>query len=100
MNDRANSVYGFLRYGHAPHERMLVACNFTPVPRHGYRMGVPEGGVWRECLNTDSSFYGGSGVGNLGAVEAEPVPAHGWPRSLNLTLPPLAVLWFEPGAPA
>jgi 1,4-alpha-glucan branching enzyme len=59
-------------------------------------MGVPQGGVWRECLNTDSTHYAGSGVGNLGAVRAEPVPAHGLPMSLCLTLPPLGVLWFEP----
>ena len=75
---------------------MLVVCNFTPVPRHGYRMGVPQGGVWRECLNTDSRHYGGSGMGNLGAVQAEAVPAHGLPMSLGLTLPPLSVLWLEP----
>jgi 1,4-alpha-glucan branching enzyme len=79
---------------------MLVACNFTPVPRHGYRMGVPQGGVWLECLNTDSDHYGGSGVGNLGAVQSEAVPAHGMPMSLSLTLPPLGVVWFEPGPAA
>jgi 1,4-alpha-glucan branching enzyme len=57
---------------------------------------VPRGGVWRECLNTDSDHYAGSGVGNFGAVQAEPVPCHGLPMSLNLTLPPLGVLWLEP----
>jgi len=96
VNDSAHSVFGFLRNGHAPGRHMLVACNFTPVPRHGYRMGVPAGGVWRECLNTDSSHYAGSGMGNLGAVRAQAEPVHGMPMSLNLTLPPLAVLWFEP----
>jgi 1,4-alpha-glucan branching enzyme len=96
VNDRAHSVFGFLRHGHAPGERMLVVCNFTPVPRDGYRMGVPQGGAWRECLNTDSAFYGGSGMGNLGAVQAQPVPAHGWPMSVSLTLPPLGVLWLAP----
>jgi 1,4-alpha-glucan branching enzyme len=59
-------------------------------------MGVPQGGVWRECLNTDSDHYAGSGVGNLGAVQAEAVPAQGLSMSLNLTLPPLGVVWFEP----
>jgi 1,4-alpha-glucan branching enzyme len=95
-NDSAHSVFGFLRHGPAPGQQMLVVGNFTPVPRYGYRMGVPQGGVWRECLNTDSTHYAGSGVGNLGAVRAEPVPAHGLPMSLCLTLPPLGVLWFEP----
>jgi 1,4-alpha-glucan branching enzyme len=63
-------------------------------------MGVPQGGVWLECLNTDSDHYGGSGVGNLGAVQSEAVPAHGMPMSLSLTLPPLGVVWFEPGSAA
>jgi 1,4-alpha-glucan branching enzyme len=100
VNDSANSVYGFVRHGHEPGQQMLVVCNFTPVPRHGYRMGVPHGGVWRECLNTDSAYYAGSSVGNLGAVEAEAVPAHGLPYSIGLSLPPLGVLWLEPEAAA
>jgi 1,4-alpha-glucan branching enzyme len=85
-----------VRNGHGPGEHMLVACNFTPVPRYGYRMGVPQGGQWIECLNTDSAYYAGSGKGNLGAVRAEPTPLHGMPMSVSLTLPPLSVLWFEP----
>jgi 1,4-alpha-glucan branching enzyme len=93
-------VFGFIRHGDAPGQQMLVVCNFTPVPRHGYRMGVPQGGTWRECVNTDSVHYAGSGVGNLGAVHAEAVPAHGLEMSLSLTLPPLSVLWLEPGSPA
>ena len=96
VDDRANSVFGFMRYGHAPQAQMLVACNFTPVPRLGYRLGVPQGGIWRECLNTDSAHYAGSGVGNLGSVTAEAVPAHGHAHSVYLNLPPLAVLWLEP----
>jgi 1,4-alpha-glucan branching enzyme len=96
VNDRAHSVFGFLRHGHAPGERVLVVCNLTPVPRYGYRMGVPQAGAWRECLNTDSAFYAGSGVGNLGAVQAEPLPAHGMAMSVSLTLPPLGVLWLAP----
>ncbi len=100
VNDSANSVFGFIRHGPAPGQQVLVVCNFTPVPRHGYRMGVPQGGVWRECLNTDSVHYAGSGVGNLGAVQAEAVPAHGLSMSLALTLPPLSVLWLEPGSAA
>jgi 1,4-alpha-glucan branching enzyme len=100
VDDSANSVFGFIRHGHGPGQQVLVACNFTPVPRHGYRMGVPQGGEWRECLNTDSAHYAGSGMGNLGAVRTEPVPAHGLPLSLVLTLPPLSVLWLEPGSDA
>jgi 1,4-alpha-glucan branching enzyme len=99
-NDRANSVFGFIRHGHAPGEQVLVVCNFTPVPRHGYRMGVPQGGVWRECLNTDSAHYAGTGMGNFGAVRADALPAQGLPMSLGLTLPPLSVLWFEPESAA
>ena len=71
---------------------MLVACNFTPVPRYGYRLGVPRTGTWREVLNTDASAYGGSDVGNGGGGEAEDVPSHGLPASLPLTLPPLATV--------
>ena len=96
VNDRANSVFGFMRYGHAPQAQMLVACNFTPVPRSGYRLGVPQGGVWHECLNTDSTHYAGSGMGNFGSVMAEAIPAHGHAHSVCLNLPPLAVLWLEP----
>ena len=74
---------------------MLVACNFTPVPRHAYRVGVPHGGEWREILNGDGDCYGGSGQGNLGAVRAEAVPWHGRARSVRLTLPPLALVAFR-----
>jgi 1,4-alpha-glucan branching enzyme len=98
VSDSAHSVYGFLRQGHEPGQQMLVVCNLTPVPRHGYRMGVPRGGKWTECLNTDSAYYAGSGVGNLGGVQAEAVPAHGLPHSVSLTLPPLGVVWLEPEA--
>jgi 1,4-alpha-glucan branching enzyme len=96
VNDSAHSVYGFVRHGHAPGQQMLVVCNFTPVPRHAWRMGVPQGGLWRECLNTDSVHYAGSGMGNLGAVQAQAVPSHGLAQSLSLTLPPLSVIWLEP----
>jgi 1,4-alpha-glucan branching enzyme len=76
---------------------VLVACNFTPVPRHGYRVGVPHAGAWREILNSDSAHYGGSNMGNgLGPIAAEPVPAHGRPHSIPVTLPPLATVFFEP----
>ena len=97
VNDRAHSVFAFMRYGHTPQAQMLVACNFTPVPRPAYRIGVPQGGVWCECLNTDSTHYAGSGMGNFGSVMAQAIPAHGHAYSVCLNLPPLAVLWLEPG---
>lgn len=100
VNDRANSVFGFMRYGHTLQAQMLVACNFTPVPRLGYRLGVPQGGVWCECLNTDSTHYAGSGVGNFGSVMAEAIPSQGHAHSVFLNLPPLAVLWLEPESAA
>ena len=94
-NDGAASVLTFLRKGKADHERVLVICNFTPVPRENYRVGVPAGGYWRELLNSDATDYAGSGIGNKGGVLAESKPAHGRPYSLNMTLPPLAVLFLK-----
>jgi len=76
---------------------MLVACNFTPVPRANYRVGVPEDGFWREVLNSDATVYGGSGVGNFGGVHTEPFGLHGHAQSVSLTLPPLAVVYLEHG---
>jgi 1,4-alpha-glucan branching enzyme len=73
-------------------EQLLVTCNFTPVPREGYRLGVPRAGTWDEIANSDALEYGGSGMGNLGRVESEPVAAHGRNHSLRLTLPPLAMV--------
>ena len=94
--DHANSVIAFLRLADDTTEHALIACNFTPVVRHAYRLGVPSGGRYREVLNTDATVYGGSGVGNLGAVAAEQIPAHDRPYSLSLTLPPLAAVVLEP----
>ncbi len=90
------SVITFLRHGRTPDDVVLVACNFTPVPRYNYTVGVPHGGAWKEIANSDARSYGGSGMGNLGQVEASPVAAHGNYHSLNLTLPPLAMLMFKP----
>jgi 1,4-alpha-glucan branching enzyme len=73
---------------------VLVVCNLTPVPRTNYLIGVPRGGFWREALNSDSAIYGGSGHGNLGGLEAAPIPAHGRYHSLSLVLPPLAAMFF------
>ncbi|HSP56444.1 MAG TPA: 1,4-alpha-glucan branching enzyme, partial [Dehalococcoidia bacterium] len=97
-NDSMASVIAFLRKGREPSDQMLVVCNFTPVVRANYRVGVPRPGNWREVLNTDAAAYGGSNAGNLGRVRAMPVPFHGRPYSLNLTLPPLAALFLEPEA--
>jgi 1,4-alpha-glucan branching enzyme len=69
--------------------------NFTPVPRWGYRIGVPWGGEWREILNSDASLYGGSGQGNLGGRQADDVPMHGRARSIEIALPPLAMVAFR-----
>jgi 1,4-alpha-glucan branching enzyme len=92
-------VIAFLRRGlHG--EIVLVACNFTPLPRHSYRLGVPLGGFWQERLNSDAKHYGGSGQGNLGGVEAVPIPCFGRPWSINLTLPPLGIVFFVPGGGA
>ena len=96
-NDAMNSVVAFLRRGKRWEDLVLVVCNFTPVVRENYRVGVPRGGFWRECLNSDAPDYGGSGQGNFGGVEASPLPAHGRDHSLNLRLPPLGVLMLKPG---
>ena len=94
-DDRERSVFTFLRRD-AAGRPLLVALNFTPVPRHNHRTAVPEGGSWLEVLNTDDRAYGGSGQGNLGGVEASPVPHRGRPFSLNLVLPPLAAVFLVP----
>ena len=97
-SDSRRSVLCFLRKGRNPADMTLFACNFTPVPRHNYRVGVPLDRNWREILNSDAPLYGGSGQGNIGGVAASPLPIHGRPDSLNLTLPPLGVVVFQPEA--
>ena len=99
-NDRASSTLAMLRRGDPGDGLILAVANFTPVPRNRYRVGVPEPGVWRERLNSDASNYGGSGVGNLGAVTAEAVAHHGREYSIELTLPPLASVFFKWEPPA
>ncbi len=94
-SDAEHSVIAYLRKGEDPDETLLAVCNFTPVPRYAYRVGVPEAGAWKELLNSDATEYGGSGVGNLGCVMTDPVPFHGYADSLPLTLPPLATLIFK-----
>jgi 1,4-alpha-glucan branching enzyme len=90
-NDRENSVFAFLRTS-ADAAPVIVISNFTPVPRHGYRIGAPLSGGWREILNSDAALYAGSNVGNRGRVVASGTPCHGQPHSICLTLPPLATL--------
>lgn len=91
-HDAERSVLAFLRRARHSDDLVLVACNFTPTPRHNYRLGVPRGGHWEEVLNSDARLYGGSGQGNIGGARATPVPSHGQPQSLNLVLPPLAMI--------
>ena len=99
FHDWEKSIVSFVRKGRNASDAVLVVCNFTPVVRTDYRIGVPAPGFWRELLNSDAGYYGGSGTGNRGGVESEPVEAHGRPHSVSLTLPPLAVLFFRsPGA--
>jgi 1,4-alpha-glucan branching enzyme len=93
FGDRAHSIASYLRKGRG--RTLLFVLNATPVPRPNYRIGVPAEGLWREVLNSDARTYGGSGLGNHGGVEATPVPYHGHPVSLVLTLPPLGVLVLE-----
>jgi 1,4-alpha-glucan branching enzyme len=99
MDDAEQSVLAFLRRA-GDGDHVLAVCNFTPVPRENLRCGVPEGGFWAELVNSDATEYGGSGVGNLGGLEATPAPWHGWPRALTLTVPPLSCLLLAPAPQA
>ncbi|GAB7539180.1 1,4-alpha-glucan branching protein GlgB [Burkholderia sp. 3C] len=94
-DDAANSVYAFVRRDDSG-RRLVAVCNFTPVPRDDYRIGLPAGGRWSELLNTDSAAYGGTNRGNGGAVQAEEIPSHGERWSAQLRLPPLATIWLRP----
>ena len=94
-SNAAESTLVFLRRGRRDRDVMLVALNFTPVPRHDYRIGVPDAGRWREALNSDATVFGGSGQGNLGAVDSEPVAWNGRRHSITVTLPPLGALFLK-----
>ena len=94
-DDAHNSVYAWLRWS-ADGEPLLVVANFTPVPREGYRIGVPFGERWAEVFNSDAEGYAGSNYGNLGEVASQALPSHGQPLSLGLNLPPLGVLILRP----
>jgi 1,4-alpha-glucan branching enzyme len=95
-NDAANNVVAFARLDAKGERAVVCVLNLSPVPRYEYRVGMPASGRWREALNTDSAYYGGSGVGNLGGVEADATPWHDQPFSAPLTLPPLAAVWLVP----
>ena len=106
FHDRRHSVLAFVRRAPGPagpgftHEPggpgfIVAVCNFTPTPHHGYRVGLPVAGTWRELINTDSVYYGGSNLGNGGALSSEPKPAHGRAHSLSLTLPPLSTVLLQ-----
>ncbi len=93
--DYENSIVSYLRKGTSAKDNIVVVCNLTPVPRYNYSIGVPAGGMWRELLNSDAVEYDGSGLGNMGGVEADSISNHGRPYSLRLTLPPLGVVIFK-----
>jgi 1,4-alpha-glucan branching enzyme len=94
--DWEQSALSFLRLGADGTPPVLAVCNFTPMARFNYRLGVPRAGYWRELLNSDAQIYGGSGLGNQGGAEAAPMPYEDFSHSLTLTLPPLAVVFFKP----
>jgi 1,4-alpha-glucan branching enzyme len=96
--DWENSLITFLRKSSTNDDLMLVACNFTPVPRLGYRVGLPRAGWWREMLNSDAQDYGGSGLGNAGGVEAWAGPQHARPYSANIVVPPLGAVFLKSAA--
>jgi 1,4-alpha-glucan branching enzyme len=98
-DDAVNSAYSWIRHAKNQRDSVIVVMNCTPVPREGYRVGIPTAGYFVELFNSDASIYGGSNLGNLGGIYSEPVPQHGLPHSLKITLPPLAVLILRPVAP-
>jgi 1,4-alpha-glucan branching enzyme len=95
VDDAQQSVFAWLRWGGPGAKPIAVISNFTPEPRHRYRVGLPFAGRWREIMNSDARAYGGSGMGNFGAVTAFSHPAHGLPASAEITIPPLSTVYFE-----
>jgi 1,4-alpha-glucan branching enzyme len=95
FHDSASSVITFLRKSHDGKQKVVIVCNFTPIPRYNYRIGVPEKGKYKEILNSDSSYYDGSNLGNAGEIKTESIAHHGRPYSLNLFLPPLAAIFLK-----
>lgn len=97
-NDAHSNVITFVRRGKSPDDVLILGCNFSSVPRHDYALGCPIGGTWKEVFNSDAAIYGGSDCGNQGRVEAADTETHGRPHTLSVTLPPLGVVIFKPGA--
>ncbi len=96
FHDAERSVVCFMRKSHNNNDNLFIICNFTPMPRENYRIGVPQKGYWREVLNSDAHYYGGAGYGNLGGVEAMPIPYYDrYHYSMSLTLPPLGILFLK-----
>lgn len=94
-NDVEQSVFSFIRFATDPNDHIVVLANFTPVPRPGYRIGVPSLTYYREVLNSDASVYGGGNIGNYGGVQAVDQPTHGFPYTLTVTIPPLGIVWLK-----
>jgi len=94
-NDSLHSVLSLIRKGRSEEDSLIIVCNFTPVPRYNYRVGVPRPGYWREILNSDAKEYGGTGHGNMGGIETSPIPYHGRRCSINLTLSPLGAIFLK-----
>jgi 1,4-alpha-glucan branching enzyme len=95
VDDAKQSVYAWIRMGAPDDVPIAMITNFTSVPRENYAIGLPHAGIWREVMNTDATHYGGSGVGNMGAVTATAVPSHGFPASASVMVPPLATLYLR-----
>jgi len=95
LRDVEHSIVSFIRRAEDPSDFLVFACNFTPVPRHHYRLGVPEAGFYEELLNTDAEMFGGGNVGNGGMVSTDSLAMHGRPQSISITLPPMAVVAFR-----
>jgi len=95
FHDSENSIISFIRKGKNTNDVVLVVCNFTPMPRYNYRVGVPRRGFWTEMLNSDAEIYGGGSHGNFGGLEATPIPSHGRYHSLSLTVPPLGMVMLK-----
>jgi 1,4-alpha-glucan branching enzyme len=94
-DDSDNSVLTYMRFGKDQDAPVVVACNFTPVPRRGYRVGVPKEGFWRETLNSNAAIYGGTDEGNMGGCPTDAIPTHGQEHSLLLNIPPLGMVIFK-----
>ncbi|MBV8864534.1 MAG: alpha amylase C-terminal domain-containing protein [Acidobacteriaceae bacterium] len=100
FHDADHSIVIFVRRAKRPEDYLVFACNFTPQPHYKYRIGFPEAGLHLEIFNSDAGIFGGSNLGNFGAVEAVKAPSHGRPASAEIVLPPLGVVVFKPTRPA